>query len=205
MQNKTLEYYLHNSEYLGNRYESANVADIHQLLLSNFKKESNLLEIGCGSGRDAAFMLRQGYNNLTGIDGTKEMIDMALTYHQELKDHLFVKKLPRDFTFENCSFDGVYSIAVLMHFELSDIKLIINKISEILTPKGRFLFSVPLKRLGLSESGYDEQGRLFTVLSEMKWFELCKTAGFKKISSSKSSDSLGRSGLTWLTCIVEKV
>jgi len=204
MNNKTLEYYLKNSADLGERYESAEVADIHNLLLSSFEKESNLLEIGYGTGRDAAFMLEQGYN-VTGIDGSNKMIDMALTYHPELKDHLFVNKLPEDLIFDNCSFDGVYSVAVLMHFELPVIILIIELISDILKPKGRFLFSVPLNRVDLDESGYDSEGRLFAMLPEVQWLELCKSAGFNKISSSTSSDSLGRSDLTWLTCVVEKV
>ena len=204
MKNKTLKHYLNNSEELTKQYESAKVADLHKKLLSCFKKETNLLEIGCGSGRDAAFMLKHGYK-ITGIDGSQEMIDMAIMYHPELKEHLFLEELPHDLTFENCSFDGVYSIAVLMHFELSDIKLIINKIYSIIKPKGRFLFSVPLEREGLDESGYGKEGRLFTMLSETQWIEICHDVGFNKVSTSIATDGLGRLELPWLTCVVEKV
>ena len=203
MKNKTLKHYLKNSAELAKRYESAEVADLQQKLLSCFEKGSNLLEIGCGSCRDAAFMLGQGYH-VTGIDGSKEMINMAVTYHPELKDHLFAKKLPENLTFDNCSFDGVYSIAVLMHFELPAIKLIIKKVADILKPKGRFLFSVPLQRKDLDDFGYDKNGRLFTLLPEAQWIELCQLEGFKKVSTSVATDGLGRLELPWLTCIVEK-
>ena len=203
MNNKTLEYYLNNSADLGERYESAEVADLHEKLLSCFGKESNLLEIGCGSGRDAAFMQKHGYK-ITGIDGSQGMIDMAVSCHPELEGHLLLIELPDNLTFHDSSFDGVYSIAVLMHFELTDIQLIINKIHSIIKPKGRFLFSVPLKREGLDGSGYDKEGRLFTLLPENQWVELCMSAGFKKISTSTATDGLGRLELPWLTCIVEK-
>ena len=203
MNNKTLKHYLNNSAELTKQYESAKVADLHNKLLTCFKKGSNLLEIGCGSGRDAIFMLGQGYN-ITGIDGAQKMIDMAMTYHPELEGYLLLKELPFGLTFENSSFDGVYSIAVLMHFVLSDIKLIINKIHSIIKPEGCFLFSVPLERIDLDESGYDSKGRLFTLLSETQWIELCHDVGFKKVSTSIATDGLGRLELPWLTCVVEK-
>ena len=110
-------------------------------------------------------MLKHGYK-IAGIDGSQDMIDMAITYHPELDKHLSLEELPHCLTFENSSFDGIYSIAVLMHFELPDIKLIIQKVADILKHKGRFLFSVPLNRNNLDNSGYDKEGRLFTILSE---------------------------------------
>ena len=203
MDTQTLKYYLEHTSELAERYESANVADLHEKLLSCFSKGANLLEIGCGSGRDAAFMLGQGYH-VTGMDGSKEMINMAVTYHPGLKDHLFVKKLPENLTFDICPFDGIYSIAVLMHFELPAIKLIIKKVADILKPKGRFLFSVPLQRKDLDDFGYDKNGRLFTLLPEAQWIELCQSEGFKKVSTCITTDGLGRLELPWLTCIVEK-
>ena len=47
---KTLSYYENNAKYLSQRYEFANVDNIHTLLLKTFPSKSYLLEIGCGSG-----------------------------------------------------------------------------------------------------------------------------------------------------------
>ena len=70
---KTLNYYENNAKHLSQRYESANVDNIHTLLLNTFPPKSQLLEIGCGSGRDAGFMHQNGYDVLA-INGSKELM-----------------------------------------------------------------------------------------------------------------------------------
>ena len=91
--NKTLSYYENNAKHLSQRYESANVDNIHALLLNTFPSKSYLLEIGCGSGRDADFMYRNAYDILA-IDGSIEMIAEAKRCHPELADRLEVMKIP---------------------------------------------------------------------------------------------------------------
>jgi len=59
---ETLYFYNSNSKKLTERYEKADVSEVQKLLLQTFGKNSNLLEIGCGSGRDASFMTRNDFN-----------------------------------------------------------------------------------------------------------------------------------------------
>ena len=93
MMHKTLAYYEDNAKHLSQRYESAKVGNIHSLLLNTFPSKSHLLEIGCGSGRDAGFMHGKGYDVLA-IDGSREMIAEAKRCHPELADKLEVMKIP---------------------------------------------------------------------------------------------------------------
>ena len=88
MRNNTLLYYQNNSSSLANRYESADVTEIQYLLLNTFAKDKNLLEIGCGSGRDANFMFKNGYD-IIAIDGSKNMIKEAKKIHPNLQNRLF--------------------------------------------------------------------------------------------------------------------
>ena len=113
---KTLFYYDNNAKYLSQQYESAKVDNIHTLLLNTFSTNSYLLEIGCGSGRDASFMYRNGYD-IFGTDGSREMITEAKRCHPELEDRLEVVRVPDEVHFEPSSFDGTYSIATLMHLD----------------------------------------------------------------------------------------
>ena len=69
------------------------MGNIHSLLLNTFPSKSYLLEIGCGSGRDAGFMYQNGYDVLA-IDGSGEMITEAKQCHPELVDRLEVIKIP---------------------------------------------------------------------------------------------------------------
>ena len=49
---------------------------MYRILLKTFPPKLQLLEIGCGSGRDASFMYQHGYDVLA-IEGSKEMIAEA--------------------------------------------------------------------------------------------------------------------------------
>ena len=159
---KTLFYYENNAKHLSQRYESAKVDHIHSLLLKTFPSKSYLLEIGCGSGRDAAFMYRNGYDILA-IDGSREMIAEAKQCHPELAGCLEVMKIPDELHFEPSFFDGVYCIATLMHLDKSGIDQTIEKVATILKAGSKFLFSVSVQRDDLDDQGKDEKGRHFTT------------------------------------------
>jgi len=199
----TINYYGANAKFLVKRYESANVDKVQQLLLEVFPKNSNLLEIGCGSGRDANFMIENNYQ-LMAIDASKEMILEAKKIHPLLENSLHVITIPDELKFNNNSFDGVYSIATLMHLEEKNIKTTIKKIYTILKDKGIFLFSVSIQRDDIDENYKDSKGRHFTTISQDRWLEICNNIGFKTIKTVVTNDGLDRNGIVWLTCIMEK-
>ncbi|MFU8768539.1 MAG: class I SAM-dependent methyltransferase, partial [Desulfotignum sp.] len=87
MTDTTLAYYTHHWKDLVRRYESADVRDLHALLADSFPPGARLLELGCGSGRDAAFMLAQGFDVLAS-DAVQEMIDAAAACHPDLDGRL---------------------------------------------------------------------------------------------------------------------
>jgi 2-polyprenyl-3-methyl-5-hydroxy-6-metoxy-1,4-benzoquinol methylase len=76
MNASTIAYYTTHWAERVQRYESAIVPDLHALLTSSFLPGSRLLELGCGSGRDAAFMLASGFD-VTASDAVGQMIDAA--------------------------------------------------------------------------------------------------------------------------------
>lgn len=202
MQVKTINYYEENANSLTSRYESANVSEVQELLLQTFEKNSKLLEIGSGSGRDASFMTKHNFD-VTAIDGSKNMIEEAKKVHPELYTKLFHKTLPNDLEFDK-KFDGVYSIATLMHISEDDLKKTISKIYDLLNQNGKFLISVSLFRDDIDESGFDDKGRFFLVLSFENWINLLENVGFKILDTKTNGDGLGRSGIEWLTLLAQK-
>lgn len=205
MQNKivnSLNYYEENANSLISRYESADVSEVQQLLLQTFEKNSKLLEIGCGSGRDASFMTKN-YFDVTAIDGSKNMIEEAKKIHPELSEKLFHKTLPNDLEF-NQTFDGIYSIATLMHLSENDLKNTLSKIYNLLNENGKFLMSVSLFRDDIDENGFDDKGRFFLVLSFENWKNFLENVGFKILNTKTNSDSLGRGGIEWLTLVAQR-
>lgn len=201
--NTTISYYKSNAKSLTKRYESADVNKVQELLLEVFPKKSYLLEIGCGSGRDANFMVENNYK-LLGIDASKEMIDEAKMIHPLLKDSLQVLMIPNELNFDNNTFDGVYSIATLMHLEKNDIKIAINKIYDSIKIQGIFLFSVSIQRDDIDTYYKDINGRHFTTMNQNDWLNICHSIGFKTIKTLTTDDGLNRNGIIWLTCVLEK-
>ena len=200
--NNTLKYYENNSTSLITRYESADVNDVHQLLLKTFEKRSKLLEIGCGSGRDASFMIKNDYN-IIAVDGSKNIIVEAKKVHPNLSEKLYHKAVPNDLTFKQ-TFDGIYSIATLMHLSKIDLQKTIFKIYNLLNQNGKFLMSVSLFRDDIDKNGFDEKGRFFLVLNFEEWIEMCEDLGFKVIETKRNKDGLNRDGIEWLTLIAQK-
>ena len=199
---KTLDYYNTNSTKLNERYESADVNEVQRLLLRSFLKNSKILEIGCGSGRDASFMTKNDFD-VIAIDGSKNMIEEAKKIHPELFEKLYHKTLPNDLTF-NKTFDGVYSIATLMHLSKIDLAKTISKIYDLLDQNGKFLMSVSLFRNDIDKNGFDDKGRFFLVLSFEEWINLVENIGFKILETKTNDDGLGSCGIQWLTLVAQK-
>ena len=206
MNNSTLKYYQQNAKALATRYEAADVAQMQTMLTACFAEYSTLLEIGCGSGRDAAFMLSHGYE-VTAVDGSREMIESAMKHHPELADRLLEVRLPAGLNsaFTPDSYDGIFSIATLMHLPEDDIWATLTAIATMLRPNGRFFFSVSIARDDVDEFGFDKKGRRFTPLTQEHWLQLCQHCGLREVMTKTSGDGLGRKGIVWLTCIVERI
>lgn len=198
----TLNFYEIESENLFLRYENTDVSEIQELLFKIFEKNSKLLEIGCGSGRDASFLTEKGFN-VIAIDGSKNMIGEAKKNHPELSNKIFYKILPHDLNFD-IKFDGIYSIATLMHLSKYDLEKTILKIYDLLNPTGKILVSVSLFRDDINKNGFDKNGRYFLILSFEEWISIFKNIGFKILETKTNKDGLDRAGIEWLSIVAEK-
>jgi SAM-dependent methyltransferase len=196
----TLSYYTARWEDLVLRYESADVTELQALLAASFPPGARLLELGCGSGRDAAFMLANGFDVIAS-DAVQEMIDAAAACHPALAGRLCRICLPLDLTPSLGTFDGVYAVATLMHLTRPAIQDVFSGIRRVLVPGGRLFFSVPLHRNDVAADEMDARGRRFTAMTRTAWTGICRHTGFDIINSTISSDGLGRKSFAWLNCL----
>lgn len=199
----TLAYYNRHAAEVARRYESADAALIHDNLLKAFPPGSRLLEIGAGSGRDAAFLLSRGHT-ITATDASTEMISEAARLHPDLIDCLVLHALPDPLPFPDHSFDGAYAIALLMHLPKESILPSLKEIARVIRPAGRFLFSVPNLRTQPATKGLDEDPRLFTELDPAEWIEAATKAGFTLAEKTLDQDGLNRSGFSWHTFLFSR-
>ena len=203
MGHSTLNYYSQNSLKVAERYESADVTQLHDFLSSSLEPGGRLLELGCGSGRDAAFMVSQGFKVLA-TDGSASMVEQAKRHHPELAGHVVHLKMPDGLSNELGIFDGIYAVAVLMHLSLQEIENTISAVNSLLAAKGRFVFSVPARRNDVITNEFDSKGRRFTTLSPDGWKYLCLKCNLQIVRTMISEDGLGRGGIVWMNCLVEK-
>ncbi|MBX0296194.1 class I SAM-dependent methyltransferase [Haloarcula nitratireducens] len=93
----------------------------------------SILEIGCGSGRHLAHLLRNGYENLTGIDINEDSFDvMAENYPRLAETGTFHTGAVEDFVgdVEDDAFDVVYTVETLQHIHPDDA-WVFDEISRI--------------------------------------------------------------------------
>lgn len=203
MATSTLEYYETAATDLVRRYEAANVAVLQADMLGVLRGSSPVLELGCGSGRDAAFLLAQGVA-VTATDGCASMVARAEGVHPELGGHLQVVVLPGTLPFPDGAFGGLLSVAALMHLTPEEIRGTMAEVHRVLRPRGRAFVSVPSRRADVDDDGFDDKGRRFTGMVEDGWRALFADAGFRVSFRRETADGLGRPGVRWYSFGLER-
>ena len=195
----TKRYYNTHAASLVNRYEQAEMSSTHEKMAEFFTPGDRLLECGAGSGRDAVFLLRKGMD-ITALDSSSEMVSEALRLHPELTDRMEIRQLPEELKiYSPESFDGVFSIATIMHFDHAQITAWLKQVYSILRPGGKIYYSICLARSGLNQAGIDNKGRYFLIKRQDWWIKRTNEAGFNLINTTTNSDGLGRREVLWLT------
>ena len=201
--NRTLDYYEQDAEDLAARYESADVAALHRRLVAAFAPGARLLELGAGSGRDAAAMVAAGFA-VTMADGSEAMLRQAVVVHPELAGRAVFHRCPAPLPWDDGAFDGGYALAMLMHLPTAQIQATLAEAARVLRPGGRLFFSVPFSRDDIVAGSRDAKGRLFTNLSPEGWLEAGAAAGLGLLESRESPDGLGRPGMRWISALMQK-
>ncbi len=202
MDNSTLKYYEKNSREITEKYENIDMKNLQQKLTEVFTKKDKILELGCGSGRDAAHLISHSYD-VTVSDGSQSMLDEAIKLHPELEKNCCIIRLPDKFSHPNESFSGVYAIAVLMHLEIHEIGVVLEEISRILTNDGKFFFSVYIRENDKVESIITPEGRFLTRMPKENWIKMCESSGFTLISLLENDDVMGRD-IQWCSFFMRK-
>jgi SAM-dependent methyltransferase len=124
--------------------------------LSLLPQHAEILELGCGNGRDSAFMIERGHR-VTPTDGTPEMAAEASRRLGIRVDVLGFEDIAYDM-----AFDGIWANACLLHVPRAELGLVLTKIHAALRPGGVFYASF---KSGTDE-GVDSLGRYYNYPSE---------------------------------------
>lgn len=132
---KTISYYDTHAHAFYERTHHLDLTPLYGKFLSYLKPGSNILDAGCGIGRDAHYFENHGYN-VTAFDGSKALVKLA---------NKRVKNPVQRMLFQNMAFteefDGVWACASLLHIADEELKTVLNKIHKALKPNGIFFAS----------------------------------------------------------------
>jgi SAM-dependent methyltransferase len=201
MDKGTVNYYSQNAQTVAERYESV-VSSLSNSFEEAFKPRSRLLDIGCGSGRDLALLASLGHEGF-GVDATPEFVTLSQSLHPELKGKVLHAALPDFEPPFGGGFDGILCSAVLMHIAESELVPAALTIKRCLKDHGRFLYSVPSKRLDVVTENRDANGRLFVPDQSDRLQKIFEQLNFSLISKWDNADSLGRDSVEWISVLME--
>lgn len=126
----SIDYY---ERYANVYYENTVDIDMHEVLdhfLEFLPENADVLDLGCGSGRDSLYMDEAGCY-VTLMDGSKEMCELAEINTDKEVLHMTFDEMEFDEVF-----DGIWACASLLHVEEKDIDRIMGKVIQALKPGG---------------------------------------------------------------------
>jgi SAM-dependent methyltransferase len=96
-------------------------------------RDATVLELGCSSGRNLAYLSEHGFENLAGIDVNDDAFDvMAESYPDLAADGTFYHGTIEDVVgeFDDGQFDVVYSVETLQHLH-PDSEWVLEELARI--------------------------------------------------------------------------
>ncbi len=202
MDSSSKKYYNQNASRLSEEYHSADVSEMHSLLGKWLPEGGEVLEIGCGSGRDAAYMASLGCK-VVATDASEAMVAYSGGHFQKLGIsngialHEAAFPLPPSNSLLSDRFDAVVSIAVLMHIPDSELFEFAIQIRTILKYKGIFICS-----FSGSREASDDDTRLFVNREPAQVELFFERIGFHLLFSGSNKDGLGRN-IEWHILVFE--
>lgn len=120
---------------LGLQWSAGNPSPIvEEVICRNIPRDASILELGCGEGRDAGYLLTRGYNVLAS-DISPEAVDYCRKKFPDYADHFIQLNACSDAL--NAQFDFIYAVAVLhMLVQDEDRDALLSFIKDHLTSSG---------------------------------------------------------------------
>jgi SAM-dependent methyltransferase len=191
-----IPHYEQNAPQLVTQYESLAFEEVHASLLDLLPESgATILDVGAGSGRDAAWLSAHGYD-VVAVEPSDAMRSQARKLHASSRIHWLSDSLPELFQVRRLglTFDLILLSAVWMHVPPTSRARALRKLATMLSPSGRIAISL---RLGEPDK---ERAMYEVTLHELS--SLSHQFGLRLIRATESADRLGRAGVSWSTAVL---
>ena len=163
MKNNTLEYYSRNAESFIKTTASVDFQETQDRFLRCLEPGSRILDLGCGSGRDARYFLKKGYQ-VDATDGSAEICRLASEYTGIPVKQMLFSEL--DAVSE---YNGIWACASILHLPEEELRDVMHRIGTALKEGGIFYTSFKY-----GDFAGERKGRYFRDFTEESFREFLK-------------------------------
>ncbi|MGO4478989.1 methyltransferase domain-containing protein [Massilia sp. 2TAF26] len=191
-----IPHYEQHASRLVEQYESLSFQEVHAGLLDLLPPPGGtVLDIGAGSGRDAAWFVANGYD-VVAVEPSDAMLAQARKLHPSTRIHWVSDSLPdlANVRRLGLSFDLILLSAVWMHIPPAARQRSLRKLATLLAPKGRIAISLRL--------GRPDTERAMHEVSLPELASLAQQFGLRIVRTSDSHDKLGRNEVSWTNVVL---
>jgi 2-polyprenyl-3-methyl-5-hydroxy-6-metoxy-1,4-benzoquinol methylase len=186
-----IDFYNDNHKDLTEQYNSLSFENVHKSILSQLPLEGNVLDIGCGSGRDAFALANKGLT-VTAVDPSTNMLNSAKNNFSHDNITWIQDELPtlNKLKAENKKFDFILLSAVWMHIEQKDREEAFKTLQSLLNKNAKMVISL---RHGVF---HDARKEIKVSSEEVEGFSNDLNIISKSLLKN-DKDALNRSEVSW--------
>lgn len=191
----SVEFYNNNAEEFFNNTVNADMSATYSLFEENLSNiDGEILDLGCGSGRDAKHFIDKGYK-VTALDLSPVLAKKASKY---IGQQVIIGDM-KDLDY-NDRFIGIWACASLLHLTEDEVFETIKRCHKALKKDGVLYASFKY-----GENNYEKDGRSFTCFTRDKFLNLIEGLDFYYRATFETGDVRpGRENEKWLNVILKK-
>lgn len=190
--------YAEEAEILAVRYESIRFEDVHGDILPLIPPApKRVIDIGAGTGRDAAALAARGHHVLA-VEPTAALRAAGERLHPGLGITWCDDGLPDLATVRAAPgrFDLAFLTAVWMHLDAGERQAAMRALGDLVVPGGRVFMTL--------RHGPVPPGRRMFDVSAKETITLGAASGFTPIHEGHRGDMLDRGAVSWTMLVLEK-
>lgn len=178
MKHETQQYYADHAQQFTQNTLNLDLTELYQRFLCHLLPNANILDAGCGPGRDSKAFKDLGYQ-VTAMDSCAELVEHARRY---------AGVETRDMSFQAlediAAFHGIWASASLLHLRPDDLGAVFKKLALALKSRGVLYASFKY-----GDFAGMRNGRWFTDLNEVQFSKMqAQLPEFELLESWHSKD-----------------
>ena len=185
-------YYESNAEHYAAETFSADMSEQYQRFLTLLKDGVKLLDVGSGSGRDACYFQKQGYQ-VTALEPSKNLCrEIRKVFSGEIMCSDIQNYQPAE------RYDGIWACASLIHLQEEEVLQFFEKIDQYLDDNGIIYIS---GKNGISTGEVEDEPFFLEFTDQLVEKILTVNKQLKLEQLWYTEDVNNRKGFRWLNVI----